>query len=432
MGSSSTPTIAIVGAGPSGLTLALLLHQRGLHPIVYELRPRPTDAELSQPTGMLDLHEESGLAAIRACGLADRFFPLTGECAECMLVANSNGDYLHTEEPGKGRPEISRNALTSLLLSALPADAVQWGTKVLGATRTTISGGGTLLRFTTEAGETTSSEFDLVVGADGAWSRIRPLLTDVQPRGVGFRYATLSIRDIAGRHPDLAEYIGSGTMMALGGPGLAIATQRTSQDSAWFFVIVPETSMAVTGRGENTSAASKTDVDMPFEPLALKARLLDSDGDGSRAQNFSSWGPLLKQLIATACDEAAISTPIRPIPLKAHAMLPVGHTWAPQPGVTLIGDAAHLMMPVGEGVNMGMADALELSEAIAAAMAKGPSASFAESFPPLLWGFEAKMFERTKEKAGESWETFQMMLGEDGAGKLASMLKGFKEPAAAA
>ncbi|EJT71037.1 hypothetical protein GGTG_12058 [Gaeumannomyces tritici R3-111a-1] len=431
MGSSSTPTIAIVGAGPSGLTLAVLLHQQGLHPTVYELRQRPSDAELSQPTGMLDLHEESGLAAIRACGLADRFFPLTGECAECMLVADSNGDYLHTEEPGKGRPEISRNALTGLLLSALPADAVQWGTKVLGAARTNTSGTGTVLRFAREAGEIASSEFDLVVGADGAWSRVRPLLTDVRPKGVGFRYATLSIRDMAGRHPDLAEYIGPGTMMALGGPGLAIATQRTSQDSAWFFVIVPETAMTVTGSEENTSAATQTDVDIPFEPLALKARLLDSDS-GSGAQNFSSWGPLLKKLIATACDEAAATTPGRPILLKAHAILPIGHAWAPQPGVTLIGDAAHLMMPVGEGVNMGMADALELSEAIAAATAMEPSAGFAEGLAPLLRDFETKMFGRTKEKAGESWETFQMMLGEDGAGKLAAMLKGFKEQAAAA
>ncbi|KAL8354776.1 hypothetical protein RB601_000510 [Gaeumannomyces tritici] len=406
MGSSSTPTIAIVGAGPSGLTLAVLLHQQGLHPTVYELRQRPSDAELSQPTGMLDLHEESGLAAIRACGLADRFFPLTGECAECMLVADSNGDYLHTEEPGKGRPEISRNALTGLLLSALPADAVQWGTKVLGAARTNTSGTGTVLRFAREAGEIAS-------------------------RRVGFRYATLSIRDMAGRHPDLAEYIGPGTMMALGGPGLAIATQRTSQDSAWFFVIVPETAMTVTGSEENTSAATQTDVDIPFEPLALKARLLDSDS-GSGAQNFSSWGPLLKKLIATACDEAAAATPGRPILLKAHAILPIGHAWAPQPGVTLIGDAAHLMMPVGEGVNMGMADALELSEAIAAATAMEPSAGFAEGLAPLLRDFETKMFGRTKEKAGESWETFQMMLGEDGAGKLAAMLKGFKEQAAAA
>lgn len=89
---SSAPTIAIVGAGPSGLTLALLLRQQGLHPTVYDLRHCPSDAELSQPTGMLDLHEGTGLAAIRACGLADRFLALTGDCAEGMLAADSNGD----------------------------------------------------------------------------------------------------------------------------------------------------------------------------------------------------------------------------------------------------------------------------------------------------------------------------------------------------
>ena len=38
--------------------------------------------------------------------------------------------------------------------------------------------------------------------------------------------------------------------------------------------------------------------------------------------------------------------------------------WAPRPGITLIGDAAHLMPPVGVGVNMAMLDASDVALAL--------------------------------------------------------------------
>ena len=63
------PRIAIVGGGPSGLALGQLLHQRGIRATIYELRAKSTPEELAEPSGVLDLHEESGLAAMRECGL---------------------------------------------------------------------------------------------------------------------------------------------------------------------------------------------------------------------------------------------------------------------------------------------------------------------------------------------------------------------------
>ncbi len=54
-------SVAIVGGGPGGLTLARLLQLQGLKVAVYE---RDTH-ESARPKGAtLDLHEESGLAAL--------------------------------------------------------------------------------------------------------------------------------------------------------------------------------------------------------------------------------------------------------------------------------------------------------------------------------------------------------------------------------
>jgi 2-polyprenyl-6-methoxyphenol hydroxylase-like FAD-dependent oxidoreductase len=77
--SSSPPRIAIIGGGPSGLTVGLLLHKRGIPFTIFELRQRLTDEELAKPSWMLDLHEESGIAAIKECGLYDEFIKLTSE-----------------------------------------------------------------------------------------------------------------------------------------------------------------------------------------------------------------------------------------------------------------------------------------------------------------------------------------------------------------
>ncbi len=94
--SSSQPGIAIIGGGPAGLTAGLLLRKRGIPFTIFELQQKPTDEELAKPSGMLDLHEESGIAAIKECGLFDEFLKLTGECTEtskfvdAVLYTNKN------------------------------------------------------------------------------------------------------------------------------------------------------------------------------------------------------------------------------------------------------------------------------------------------------------------------------------------------------
>jgi 2-polyprenyl-6-methoxyphenol hydroxylase-like FAD-dependent oxidoreductase len=63
--------VAIVGGGPGGLTLAKLLQQSDVQVSVYE-RDQSRSARVQGSA--LDLHEDSGLAALEAAGLLDAFW----------------------------------------------------------------------------------------------------------------------------------------------------------------------------------------------------------------------------------------------------------------------------------------------------------------------------------------------------------------------
>ena len=62
--------IAIVGGGPGGLTLARLLQMKDADVTVYE---RTINQNARDQGATLDLHEESGLMALREAGLMEAF-----------------------------------------------------------------------------------------------------------------------------------------------------------------------------------------------------------------------------------------------------------------------------------------------------------------------------------------------------------------------
>ncbi|KND86541.1 Tetracycline resistance protein from transposon [Tolypocladium ophioglossoides CBS 100239] len=397
--SPSPPRIAIVGGGPAGLTVGLLLHRRGIPFPIFELRQKPTDEELAKPSGMLDLHEESGLAALRECGLYDQFLQLTGDCAETQKVSDKDGNILYTDEGELSeRPEISRHALTRLLSSHLPAEAIKWGHKLLSAaSSTTPRGTETELDF----GPHGKQAFDLVVGADGAWSKVRSLLTDVKPHYSGTQSITATVRQATAKYPRLAAFVGRGTFSALG-LRHGVMTQRGPQDSVRvcvFLTTADECFAVSSGLAGRTAAAAKD-------------RLLDDDALLGR------WGPPVKELVTVACDEESADNPGAAVDIKPLYTLPIGTSWEHKAGATLIGDAAHLMCPwAGEGVNLAMWDSLLLAHAITEAReaAGQDAASFQSALDPLMKEFEVDMAARAKEKAEETYSNGQMLFGEDGA-----------------
>lgn len=406
MSSTTQPRIAIVGAGPAGLTVGLLLHNRGVPFTIYELRQKPTDEELARPSGMLDLHNESGIAALRECGLYDEFVKLIGECTEAQKVADKDGNVLYEDDGGMSeRPEISRHNLTKLLVSHLPPSRIRWNHKLGSATMT--GHGEVELDF----GPHDKHVFDLVIGADGTWSRVRGLLTDTKPQYSGVQWTALTIRGASTKYAHLEQLVGLGTFSALGYRH-GVMTQRGPQDSVRVSIFL--------STDDQDFATNNGLVNQPV--LAVKERLLSDD------TLLGNWGSLMKELVSTACDEEAADNPHAEADIRGLYKLPIDHRWEHKSSVTLIGDASHVMGPwAGEGVNLAMWDSLLLARAIIRAYEAGgqESASFRRALEPLMMEFERDMAERAKEKAEETESNGKMLFDDDAANRFVAFFRSF-------
>ena len=392
--------IAIIGGGPAGLTLGVLLHKQGIPFTIYELRQKPTKEELTRPAGSLDLHEESGLAALRECGIIDEFTPLTNDCTEADKVSDKNGNILFVsgEEPGD-RPEIARHKLIQLLLSHVPETSIKWSHK-LHSTSIQPKVGYSEVKL--DFGVNGVEFFDLVVGADGAWSKVRNLLNDLKPTYAGIHVITLDALHFTSKHPGLSDLIGKGTFSALGDRHV-IATQRSVQDSVRIYILLStkDRDFATT-----TKLREKT-------PTKAKFQLVENSD-----AIFGKWGSSIKELIVAACDDQSAMDPDAKVDIKALYTLPIGHTWQHREGATLIGDAAHLINPpAGEGVNIAMKDALLLSQAIKQGLdtAGANAPLMRKTLDSSINDFEVDMAARAKEMGEAGLMIQQKMFGTDEA-----------------
>ncbi|WP_227982243.1 FAD-dependent oxidoreductase [Nocardia spumae] len=361
-------TIAIVGAGLGGLALARVLHVHGIDAVVYE---RETSREARGQGGMLDIH--SGQHALREAGLIDRFFAIARGEGQDMRLLEPDGTLLLQEDTPDdaplARPEVDRADLRDLLLDSLPDTTVRWGRSVASADNG-------LLHFT-DGG---SATYDLLVGADGANSRVRGLLTDARPAHTGVNVVEVGIPDIDHTHPDLAAMVGRGTYWVLGN-GLSLAAQRNGDGRVRIGLSFYHTA-------EDWFATSA----IPFEdPAAARARLIEL---------LPGWDPRFTALIA-ACDDTVVP--------RSITTLPAGLTWPANPRVTLVGDAAHLMPPVGEGANMALLDGALLGLALAA---------HPDDRRAAVAAYEREMFERTSAAARMSADIQQVLMAPDAARKM--------------
>ncbi|CAK7198003.1 hypothetical protein SEUCBS139899_000658 [Sporothrix eucalyptigena] len=385
-----SPKIAIIGAGPAGCTLARLLHLGGIDAIVYEGEASPN---YRSQGGTLDLHTATGLGALKDAGLWDEFLKHARYDGEYMLVCDKNlnsffskGNEPTSEKDFMGqRPEIDRSALRQMLAESLPEGMIRWGSHV----KTVAKAGpdsetGATITF---ADGTTASGFDLIVGADGAWSKVRAALSDQQPLFSGMALQELRIPDAATTAPELTKLVHRGSIfvqadgrkasiqqMGDGSLHIGICTRRSDTPN------VPLLRADGT-RSDNwpeTCGYNASDLE------SVKAAML------SRPELLSDFDPRLQQCITYA---AGKTTP------RSLYLLPVGFQWTHQAGLTTIGDAAHLMTPfAGEGVNVALDDARKLAAAILAVNKVSP-ANNAAQLDTAVHTFEKEMFARTAKVA---------------------------------
>lgn len=373
--------IAIIGGGPGGLTLARLLQQKGADVQVYE-RDLNADARIQGAT--LDLHYTSGLKAIKAMGLIEAFKNSYRPGAEKGLVMDKEANIVYDEyeqeddsaidfDSEKARPEIDRSDLRTLLLNALKPDTVVWNSHL----KTIVQTGDTWeLQFKNGTSVTAA----LVIGADGANSKIRKYITPLKPFYAGVTILQGNVGNAETAVPDLHQVLKGGKIYIFADEKFLHLSSK-GDGSIDFYVSCK--------KEENWLASC------PFD-LSDRSQLLEW-----ARTTFPGWNQIWFELF----EKADLPLLIRP-----QYCIPYDQTWEAQPTITLLGDAAHSMPPSGEGVNLAMLDALELSENLTSGTFKDLKTAIAS--------YEKVMRERASEEAQESMDMKEWMHAEGAQDKI--------------
>lgn len=321
--------IAIVGAGPGGLTLARLLQLKGANVKVYE---RDFNQESRVQGAIVDLHYDSGLKVMEAAGVMDAFKANYMPGADRYRMLDQTGN-VYIDEHGKDssagfgdehfRPEIDRGALRDLLISSLLADTVIWDSQFVSMA---------LVNSVWELQFKNGSKAiaDLVIGAEGHQSKIRPYVTDIKALYSGATIIQGEIDKPENVCPEIYAMVDHANLIVMG-TGKTIAVQPRGDGGLTFYAasLYPEDWIKISGIDFKNSE----------EVYAYLVKY------------YEGWNPIFFTLFK-ACNHF-VPRPLNYFPLDQH--------WETKPNLTLLGDAAHLMPPSGEGVNTAMLDALDLT-----------------------------------------------------------------------
>ncbi|WPQ61670.1 NAD(P)/FAD-dependent oxidoreductase [Chitinophaga sancti] len=370
--------IAIVGGGPGGLTLARLLQLAGAHVKVYE---RDASKASRVQGAIVDLHFDSGLKVIEKAGLMESFKANYIKGADRYRIFDKYGT-IHLDEHNKAdngdfgdpyfRPEIDRGSLRNMLLDTLHPNTVVWDSQFVSMTQ---DGEGWILTFKNG----TTAQADIVIGSDGARSKIRPYISDTKTLYCGVTIIQGDIDNPAEACPEIYELVANGNLVVLA-DGKSITVQPRGDGGLTFY------------------AAAKYPEDWTIDA-----------SDKEEVYSFltvfyEGWNEIFFTLFK-ACDKFTV---------RQLNYFPLDQTWEPHSNITIIGDAAHLMPPSGEGVNTAMLDALDLSEHLT-------NGNYGD-IQTAIGAFENKMRARSAVLAQEALEGNEVMYGENALEALVGML----------
>lgn len=177
-----------------------------------------TAAGVRRRRGVVDLYPDLGRRALRVAGLAAELRTVARPSVPARRVLTPQGELVVDDEPETdpvAACEIDRGRLHALLAASLEPGTVRWDHRLLLAS----PGGDGTHRLAFDDGSTAA--VDLVVGADGAWSTVRSLVSTATPAHAGVTFVEAWFHHVDRDHPAVAELVGFGGMFATGdGKGL--------------------------------------------------------------------------------------------------------------------------------------------------------------------------------------------------------------------
>ena len=318
--------IAIIGAGPVGLTMAKLLQQQNVNVSVYE---RDKDPYARIWGGTLDLHKDSGQKAMQKAGLLHEYYSTALPMG--INIVDEHGETLYTKRPTDenkyDNPEINRNDLRKILLHSLNEHTVFWNRKLTDMEEYHSRW---LLHFENGPDETA----DMVIIANGGMSKARRYVTDNESEETGTFIIQGDVHDPEKRCPNFYQLCDGNRLMASRQGNLIVANPFNNGVLTFGIIFEKPTAWTV-------------ETGLNFSNNDLVCKFL--------SDRFCDWDQRFIELFEAA--NLFVGLPTRKLPLDKS-----WKTSRPLP-ITLIGDAAHLMPPfAGKGVNSGLEDALILSE----------------------------------------------------------------------
>jgi p-hydroxybenzoate 3-monooxygenase len=315
--------VAIVGAGPAGLTLAHLLHLQGIESIVVEDRSRDyvehrvRAGVLEQPT--VDLLREVGLGdrlgreGLVHHGVTLRFNHRSHRIDFTGLTGSAITVY--------GQQEVVKDLITARLDRGLPLLFEVSDVRIEDT-----DGDRPRVRFEHE-GAGHVIEADVVAGCDGFHGVSRPSVPAEQLTLFERSYPFAWLGILARTHPSSEELV-----YANHEDGFALHSMRSPQITRQYLQVAPDEDLS----------------EWPDDRIWKELRRRLHDADGFDVEE----GEILEKGV----------TPMRSIVVEP---MQHGHLF-------LVGDAAHIVPPTGaKGMNLAIADACVLSHALGAFYASG-------------------------------------------------------------